>query len=245
MHRDELLKYLAELLVVDEIEDRGINGLQVEGREEIERVVTGVSACAELFERAIELGADAVIVHHGILWQGQDPTIRGVFRRRVKLLLDHDVNLLAYHLPLDKHPEIGNNALAAKAIGLRHLELFAGVGWVGATEPMGVDELVGKVEQLYGQKPLVFPYGSDTVRRIAILSGGGQKYVEEAIDRGADAYITGEAGETVMNLAREAGLHFLAAGHYATERPGIRALGDRLATEFGLEVTFVDIPNPV
>ena len=245
MKRDDLLRWLNDYLAVSEVQDYGPNGLQVEGRDEIHTVVTGVSACVELFQRALELGADAVIVHHGLFWQGQDMTVHGVARKRLKLLLENDVNLLAYHLPLDKRPEIGNNALAARALGLTSLEPFVEFGAIGQRDPILASGLVEQVAELYGRQPLVFAYGPERVARVAILSGSGAKYVTEAVEQGADAYVTGEPAEYVMNLAREAGIHFLAAGHYATERLGIRALGEKLAAEFGLRVTFVDVPNPV
>ncbi len=245
MKRNELLAFLADYLAVAKVQDYGPNGLQVEGREEIRTVVTGVSACLELFERAVQLGADAVMVHHGLFWHGQDATVRGAMKRRLKLLLENEINLLAYHLPLDKHPEVGNNALAARALGLRDWQPFAEVGVIGERDPILGSGLVEQVAELYGRQPLAFAYGPEKVSRVAILSGSGAKYVTEAIERGADAYITGEPAEYVMNLAREAGIHFLAAGHYATERLGIRALGEKLAADFGLNVTFVDVPNPV
>ncbi len=245
MKRDELLTWLNGYLAVSEVQDYGPNGLQVEGRREIQMVVTGVSACVELFEQAVASNADAVLVHHGLFWQGQDMTIRGAAKKRLKILLENDVNLLAYHLPLDKHPEIGNNALAARALGLASWEPFAEFGAIGEREPILASGLVEQVAELYGRRPLVFAYGPEKITRVAILSGSGARYVTEAIERGADAYITGEPAEYVMNLAREVGIHFLAAGHYATERLGIRALGEKLAAEFGLRVTFVDVPNPV
>ncbi len=248
MDRDELLRYLDDLLQAGEIQDYSYNGLQVEGRPEVKRVVTGVSACAELFQFAVEQEADAVLVHHGLLWQGQEPRVRGLFRNRLKILLEHDLNLIAYHLPLDRHPELGNNGVAARALGLTDLAPFAEVGWVGRHEGLRLEQVLAKVEELYGgfgNRPLVFAEGPEIIRRIAILSGGGGKYVAQAVEAGADLMITGEAAEPTLNFVREARIHFIAAGHYATERLGIRALGDHLADELGLEVLFHEIPNPV
>lgn len=248
MHRDELLRYLDELLQAGQIADYSFNGLQVEGRDEVRRLVVSVSACAELFRFAVQQRADAVLVHHGILWQGQDPRIRGLFRERLKILLENDLNLYAYHLPLDKHPELGNNGVAARALGLKELQLFAEVGYVGVHEGLGLADVLRTVKELYGgfgNEPLVFAEGPEVIHRIAILSGGGGKYVGQAVEAGADLLLTGEAAEPSMNLAREGRIHFVAAGHYATERLGVRALADHLSEQLGLEVIFHDIPNPV
>jgi dinuclear metal center YbgI/SA1388 family protein len=248
MHRDELLRYLDDLLAAREIQDYSFNGLQVEGRAEVHRVVVGVSACAELFRIAIERGADAVLVHHGLLWQGQDPRIRGPLRDRIRLLLMHELSLYAYHLPLDKHAELGNNALAATALGLKDWQPFAGVGIFGSADGLSIDDVLRKVEELYGGfsgGPLVFREGPEVIRKVAILAGGGGKYVGEAILAGAELMLTGEAAEPVLHLVREARMHFVAAGHYATERLGVLALSDHLREALGLETLFVDVPNPV
>lgn len=251
MQRDELIRYLDDYLDAGRGKDYGPNGLQVEGRAEIGKVVTGVSACQELFTRAAAAGADAVLVHHGLFWTGMPYTLTGVRYRRVAALIDSGLNLIAYHLPLDRHPELGNNALAAHAFGLVDLEPFADleglpVGFSGRfPEPIAADELVSRCREIFGQQPLVFPHGPDPVTSLGIVSGGAQKELYQAIDAGLDAYLTGEVSEFVMNLAREAGIHYLAAGHYATERLGIRALGDHLAERFAVEAEFIDVPNPV
>jgi dinuclear metal center YbgI/SA1388 family protein len=229
------------------------NGLQVPGREEVATLVSGVSAGAELFERAIDAGADAILVHHGLFWKGSPLQLDRPARRRLQLLFDADVSLLAYHLPLDAHPEHGNNALLASAIGAS--------GWVplatASGPPIGVaatfpgagitaDELVTRTrEAVGGREPLAFTRGPERIRRVGIVSGGGSDYLADAIAAGMDAFILGEPSERIMNQAHEAGIHVLAAGHYATETFGVRRLGDLLAAEFGLTHAFIDVPNPI
>jgi dinuclear metal center YbgI/SA1388 family protein len=251
IERDALVDYLDAYLEAPGQADFGPNGLQVEGRPFVGRVVTGVSACAALFERAAAADADAVLVHHGIFWQGMPFPLVGVQYRRVAALVAGGMNLIAYHLPLDRHAEVGNNALAARALGLADLEPFADyeglpIGYRGRfPQPIPAADLVARCERIFGQPPLAFPGGPDPVSTLGIVSGGAQKELWAAVGAGLDAYLTGEASEWVMNVAREAGIHYLAAGHYATERLGIRALGEHLADRFGLEVEFVDVPNPV
>jgi dinuclear metal center YbgI/SA1388 family protein len=249
--RDELVAYLDDLLQAQVGQDYCPNGLQVAGTETVGRLVTGVSACHELFVRARDLGADAVLVHHGIFWYGAPLSLVGVQGRRVKELYAGDLNLLAYHLPLDRDATFGNNVLAAKAFGLEELETFAAykghdIGFRGRfPEPIDGDELVRRAGEIFGQEPLAFRHGPERIRTLGIVSGGAQKELYTAIDAGLDAFITGEASEWVMNIAREAGIHYLAAGHYATERLGVRSLGEHLAERFGIAVDFVDVPNPV
>lgn len=215
------------------------------------RLATGVSACRELFERAAAAGTDAVLVHHGLFWEGMPRTLTGFQYRRVAEVVRAGMSLLAYHLPLDRHPTYGNNALAARAFGLAELEPFAvheglPIGFQGRfPEPLPAEELTRRCAAVYGQEPLAFLDGPDSVRTMGIVSGGAQRELHDAIAAGLDAYVTGEASEWVMNVAREAGIHYLAAGHYATERLGVRALGEHLAERFGLTVRFIDVPNPV
>ena len=210
-----------------------------------------MSSCHELFAIAREKNADAILVHHGIFWNGMSSRLTGMQFRRVRELILGEINLIGYHLPLDSHPEIGNNALGVEAFGLvdtRPFALHKGVpiGFCGRfPEPIAADELVRRCAEIYGQDPLVFPFGPDPVGSLGIVSGGAQSEVYAAIDDGLDAYITGEVSEWVMNVAKECGIHYLAAGHYATERLGIRRLGEHLAERFDLEVEFVDLPNPV
>jgi dinuclear metal center YbgI/SA1388 family protein len=247
----EIVAYLDSYLDAARGRDYGPNGLQVEGREEVRKVVTGVSACQELFVRAREAGADAVLVHHGLFWEGMPRTLTGFQYRRVAELIRGEMSLLAYHLPLDRHAELGNNALACRAFGLEDLQPFGiheglPVGYKGRfPEPIAATELVARCRRIYGQEPQVFPGGPDPVASLGIISGGAQREVYQAIGDGLDAYITGEVSEWVMNVAREAGIHYLAAGHYATERLGIRALGEHLAERFGVEAEFIDVPNPI
>jgi dinuclear metal center YbgI/SA1388 family protein len=251
MNRDELVRYLDTYLEADRGADYGPNGLQVEGRVEVHKVVTGVSACAELFARAAAAGADAVLVHHGIFWRNTPYPLTGVQYRRVAALIEAGLNLIAYHLPLDRHAEVGNNALAARAFGLEELAPFGlheglPIGFKGRfPDPVPAAELVARCRRIFDQEPLAFTTGPDPVSTLGIISGGAQSEFHQAIAEGLDAYLTGEASEWVVNVAREAKVHYLAAGHYATERLGIRALGEHLADRFGLEVEFVDVPNPV
>lgn len=251
MDRDDLVRHLDVLLESPRQSDYGPNGLQVEGRREVHKVVTGVSACAELFERAAAAGADAVLVHHGIFWKGTPQPLVGFQFRRVASLLTHHLSLIAYHLPLDRHPTLGNNVLGARALGLVDLAPFAlhegePVGFRGRfPEPLSPPELTRRIAAVYGQEPLAFLAGPDPVATLGLVSGGAQGELHQAIAAGLDAYLTGEASEWVMNVARENCIHYLAAGHYATERLGIRALGEHLAIELGLEVEFIDVPNPV
>jgi dinuclear metal center YbgI/SA1388 family protein len=249
--RADLLAYLDTYLDARRGADFGPNGLQVEGRAEIRKLVTGVSACRELFDRAAAAGADAVLVHHGLFWKGLSPVLVGSHYQRVAALLRHDLSLFGYHLPLDRHPEVGNNALAARGLGLEDLAPFGEyeglpVGFRGRfVAPVPIAELVARCTTLFAQAPLVFADGPPLVSTLAIISGGAQREFYQAIDAGLDAYVTGEASEWVMNVARESRVHYLACGHHATERLGVRALGEHLAARFGIEVEFIDVPNPV
>jgi dinuclear metal center YbgI/SA1388 family protein len=251
-HIDELIGHLDDLLDPGTFRDYGPNGLQVPGRTEIQRVVTGVSAHRELIDRALALRADLVLVHHGLFWDFHPTGLTPALAERLRPLFKHDVNLAAYHLPLDAHPEIGNNALLAAALGCESHEPFGDhggtpIGRAGrfADEGLPIDELVARVQDVCGQPPLVFDAGPERVRSIGIVSGAGASSLPEAVARGLDALLTGEPREHVMADAREERLHFIAAGHYATETFGVRALGERLAREFGIEHVFVDVPNPV
>jgi len=247
--RDALVSHLDQYLD-SRGKDYGPNGLQVEGREEIQKVVTGVSACQELFARAREAGADAVLVHHGLFWEGMPRTLTGFQYRRVAELIRGEMSLIAYHLPLDRHLEVGNNAVAGRQLGLRRIEPFGEhdglpVGIKGLfPEPVSPEELVERCRRVYGQEPLAYLSGPEAISTLGVISGGGQREFYSAIGEGLDAYVTGEVTEWVMNVARETRTHYLAAGHYATERLGVRALGAHLAERFGIEVEFIDVPNP-
>jgi dinuclear metal center YbgI/SA1388 family protein len=249
--RDAIIQYLDELLRPATFADYCPNGLQVPGRETVDRVVTGVSATLELFEAAAERDAGMVIAHHGIFWGGEPEALTPPRARRLKLLLTNDINLAAYHLPLDAHAEAGNNALLCAALGLARTQAFGEyrgntIGWIGtATPAIGADELRDRIRQVTAREPLFFEHGPRQIERVAIVSGGGAGNLDEAIAAGADAFITGEPAERVMAASREGGIHFAAAGHYATETFGVRRVGELLAERFGVEHEFVDLPNPV
>jgi dinuclear metal center YbgI/SA1388 family protein len=247
-----LLAYLDELLEPAAFSDYGPNGLQVPGPDEIRTVVTGVSASAELFERAAEHGADLVLVHHGLFWNGAPLALTPSAKRRLQLLFDHEMALAAYHLPLDGHPEVGNNALLAAGLGCARQERFAlhkgrPIGVAGRFDDDGITAagLVDRVRELTGHEPLAFLDGPERVRSIGIVSGAGADYLGDAVAAGYDAFLTGEPAERVMTHAREERIHFVAAGHYATETFGVRRLGELLADRFGVTQIFVDIPNPI
>lgn len=249
----ELIAFLDNLLQPERFDDYGPNGLQVPGAEDVRVVVTGVSAGRELFERAIDAGAGLVLVHHGLFWKGRPLSLDVPAKARLKLLFDHDVALAAYHLPLDGHPEHGNNALLAQAVGAERTTPFAAhggtpIGVVAEFPGEGITphELVARTRSAVGgREPLAFLDGPARVRTVGIVSGGGSPYLSDAVTAGLDAFLTGEPIERVMLEARESGVHFLAAGHYATETLGVRRLGELLAARFGIEHTFIDVPNPI
>jgi len=243
----ELIDHLDDLLRIGDFEDLGPNGLQVPADREVERVVTGVTAQRELIERAIAEDAQLVLVHHGLFWRFNPVGLTPVLAERLRPLFKHDVALAGYHLPLDAHPEVGNNALLAEALGCDEHVAFGTVGRGGRFgEPVPISTLVERVAAACGgREPLLFDGGPAAVRRIAIVSGGAAGELPRAIEEGYDAFLTGEPKEHVMADAREAGIHFIAAGHYATETHGIRRIGDLIAQRFGVSHSFVDIPNPV
>jgi dinuclear metal center YbgI/SA1388 family protein len=242
----QLTQFLDELLTPEAFDDLGPNGLQVPGAETVGRIVTGVTAQRALFERAIEEDAQLVLVHHGLFWRFNPIGLTPLLAERLRPLFKHDIALAAYHLPLDAHPEVGNNALLAEALGAAGHVPFTDVGR-GATfaEPVAAAELFARVATVTGREPLVFDAGPPQVRRIAIVSGGAASRLDQAVAEGYDAFLTGEPKENVMADAREAGVHFIGAGHYATETFGVRRLGDLLAERFGIEHVWVDLPNPV
>ncbi|MBV4412360.1 type 2 GTP cyclohydrolase I [Enterobacteriaceae bacterium YMB-R22] len=222
------------------------NGLQVEGRENIQNVVVGVTASQALVDEAVRQQADAIIVHHGYFWKNESPVICGMKRRRLKALLANDINLYGWHLPLDAHPELGNNVQLANLLGIEVKgEIEPLVLWGEMRLPVPGLELASWLEARLGRKPLwCGDAGPDVIKRVAWCSGGGQGFIDAAARFGVDAFITGEVSEQTIHSAREQGLHFYAAGHHATERGGIRALGEWLDATTELNVTFVDIPNP-
>ncbi len=249
--RDEIVAYLDDLLDAPGWPDYGPNGLQVPGAAEVSLVATGVSAHAELFERAASEGAQLVLCHHGIFWRGGPAAVTPQLKARLKALFDADMSLAAYHLPLDAHPEVGNNALICRALGLQREEPFgdhAGrqVGFVGRS-PSGidVDELLERCRSAFGRDPFAWRSGPQTVRSVGVISGGAASSLAEAAALGLDAFLTGEPAEFAMADAREAGVHFIAVGHYASETFGVRRLGELLAERFGVEQRFIEVPNPI
>jgi dinuclear metal center YbgI/SA1388 family protein len=250
--RDEIIAYLDDLLEIDAFTDYGPNGLQVPGAAEVTRVVTGVTARLALIERAVGSGAQLVLVHHGLFWDFLPTGLSPVLAERLRPLFKHDVALAGYHIPLDAHPEHGNNALLAAGLGCGVHEAFGdwrgrAIGRAGTFPGDGIPaaELVDRVGTLTGREPLHFAGGPERVRRIGIVSGAGADVLPEAVAGGLDAFLTGEPREHVMADALESGIHFIAAGHYATETFGVRRLGDLLAERFGIDHEFVDLPNPV
>ncbi|HQU14918.1 MAG: Nif3-like dinuclear metal center hexameric protein [Chromatiales bacterium 21-64-14] len=246
----ELVIYSDHLLESNALPDYCPNGLQVEGREQVRRLVSGVSACRSLIEAAAGTGADLLLVHHGYFWKGEDARITGMKRARIKALLDAGISLLAYHLPLDVHPELGNNAQLALRLGFRVAGRFGresgpAIGFHGVLDtPVAAAGLAERVRRVLGRMPLHVPGRADPIRSVAWCTGAAQGYIEAAADLDVDAYLTGEVSEATVHVARERGLHFFAAGHHATERYGVQALGIHLAEHFGLEHHFVDIDNP-
>ncbi len=250
-HRDDLVNHLDGYLDVERFDDRTPNGLQVEGREHVEHVVTGVSACMPLFRKALQEDADLVLVHHGMFWGSEPTAIVGPKADRVRFLLEHDLNLVQYHLPLDAHAEVGNNFVAARELGLTDLEPWAEHDGV----PIGVrgrfpesklpDEVFEALEDLYRREPLVFAHGPDEVEHVGIVSGAAQGELVQATRDGLDLFVTGEVSEWNPRHAQAHGIHFASCGHHATERLGVQRLGAYVEDRFGLDHTFIDIPNPV
>jgi dinuclear metal center YbgI/SA1388 family protein len=248
--RDNLAKYLEQALDITRFRDYCPNGLQVEGRAEIRSMVSGVTASLALIEAAVAAGADAILVHHGYFWRGEDPRIVATRQKRLKQLLVHDINLFAYHLPLDMHPELGNNAQLARQLGLAADGRFGenSLGWLGAVENEAVEtvgDLAHLVETRLGRTPLVIGDLAQPLGRIGWCTGAAQNMLGDAIAAGATAYLSGEVSEPTVHLAREAGVAYLACGHHATERYGVQALGAHVAEQFGIAHRFIDIANPV
>jgi dinuclear metal center YbgI/SA1388 family protein len=232
------------------ISDYCPNGLQVEGRPQVLRIVSGVTASQALLDAAVEAQADLVLVHHGYFWKGESPCITGIKQRRLKTLLTNDISLLAYHLPLDVHPEVGNNVQLARLLGIAVEGPLAPdnprcVGLLGTlAQPMHARDFAQRVQQVLGREPLLVE-GANMIRRIGWCTGGGQGYIDQAIAAGVDLYLSGEASEQTFHSARENGISFIAAGHHATERYGVQALGDYLARRFDLEHQFIECANPI
>ncbi|MFZ6756977.1 Nif3-like dinuclear metal center hexameric protein [Undibacterium sp. Ji50W] len=250
VNRDELGQFLAKELQVNYFRDYCPNGLQVEGRDTIKHIVSGVTANLALLERAIELQADAVLVHHGYFWRGEDMRVIGQKHRRLKLLLKHDISLFAYHLPLDGHAELGNNIGLARCLGLLPDGRFGenDLGWLGRADNVQLNtmaDLALHVELKLGRKPLLVGDPATPLGRIAWCTGAAQNMLDQAIAAGASVYLSGEISEPTVHLARESGVAYLACGHHATERFGVQSLGNFIAAQLGIQHSFVDIDNPV
>ncbi|MFB3850371.1 MAG: Nif3-like dinuclear metal center hexameric protein [Acidobacteriota bacterium] len=252
MKRGELDVYLRKFLNSDSIPDESLNGLQVEGREEIEKVGFAVSACEETFIKAKRLGCDAVIVHHGIFWKnkGVEP-IAQVLKKRLSILLNSEINLFAFHLPLDCHPQIGNNARAALDLDLGNIKPFCEyhgimIGFKGNfLEPVPLKNFIKKVEDYYDHKAILMPFGKKEIKSVGIVSGGAPYEVKQAAAEGVDLYITGEPSESVYYLAKELRINMACLGHYATERIGILALKNQIESVLNLKTEFIELKNPL
>ncbi len=250
MHISDLLKWLEQTLQSEQFQDYCPNGLQIEGREQIKTIVTGVTACQALIDNAIELNADAILVHHGFFWKSESPVIRGMKRKRIKQLIENDINLLAYHLPLDTHPTLGNNAQLANRLGLVNVTAMDGQKPNGIVmcgrfvQAIGLDELGKQLNAQLSRMPTLVSGGNHKIETVAWCTGGGQGYIDAAAAQGVDAFISGEISEQTVHSAREQGIHYISAGHHATERYGVKALGEKLHEVFGLNVQFIDIDNP-
>ncbi|MBU0917804.1 MAG: Nif3-like dinuclear metal center hexameric protein [Gammaproteobacteria bacterium] len=247
IERDTLLSHLHQLLEADRFKDYGPNGLQVEGKARIHKVVTGVTSSLAMIEAAVAEGADALLVHHGLFWRGQDGRVTGWMRQRLAMLLKHDINLIAYHLPLDAHASLGNNAQWGQRLGWVADARFGdqNLGFLGpAPAGLGFDALVQQLRQVMGREVTGVPGDGRPLQRVAWCSGGAQGYFEQAIAAGADVFLTGEISEPQAHYAKETGVAFIACGHHASERWGVQAVGEHLAQRMGVAHTFIDLPNP-
>ncbi len=251
LRRKKLLNYLNELLQPWQMKDYCPNGLQIEGREVIEKIVTGVTASQRLIDAALQANADAILVHHGYFWKSEPQIITGMKRKRLTTILNHHLNLLAYHLPLDVHPEFGNNAQLAKRLGIRpqrslepwNKQCVAMKGTL--IHPLSAQEFSEQIAHALHREVFMNVAGDHGVKTIAWCTGGGQHYIDAAAEQGIDAFLSGEASEQTLHVSREMGIHFYAAGHHATERYGVKALGDHLKEKFAINVEFIDIDNPI
>lgn len=235
------------------ISDYAPNGLQVEGKKQIKKIITGVTASLPLIEKAIEKNADAILVHHGYFWKSENPCIRGMKGRRIKQLLVNDINLFGYHLPLDIHSELGNNAQLAKNLGITNLQGLEdrqnSIPMYGEFEiPISAEALAERISKVLNRQPILCNEFTSSpqklIKKIGLCTGGGQGYIDLAFEKGCDAFISGEISEQTTHSAREQGIYYFACSHHATERDGVKALGEWLATEYDLDVEFIDIDNP-
>lgn len=249
--RNELSLYLEQFLQCDRFKDYAPNGLQVEGKRHIKKICTGVTASQDVITQAINWQADALLVHHGYFWRGEPEVITGMKRQRLSALMMNDLNLFAYHLPIDCHPDLGNNACLADLFGVEHIQMHPAGGvekllWTGTLEkPMPADQFAMFLSQKLNRQPIHIPGSQSSIQHIAWCSGGAQDYIENASQLGVDAYLSGEVSERTYHQAKELDIHYYACGHHATERFGIQALGNHLALEFNLDHLFIDSDNPI
>lgn len=248
MKLQDLIDYTGQILQIDRFRDYCPNGLQVEGRQEVQKIVSGVTASMALLQAAQTAGADLILVHHGYFWRNEAPEVTGIKRSRLKFLLEHDLNLAAYHLPLDAHAEFGNNVQLGNLLGLKVQRWLGDPAIVACSElqqPVALVELEQRITANLHRAPLVIGDPAHAIRRIAWCTGAAQSYMELAIAAGVDVFVSGEISEQTVHLARESGVTYIAAGHHATERYGVQALGRHLAARFGLDHQYIDIDNPV
>lgn len=249
--RTEFLAYIDSVLEPERFQDYCPNGLQVAGREQVSTLVTGVTASKALIEAALDFGADTILVHHGYFWRGEDARIIGIKQQRLKMLLSHDINLIAYHLPLDAHPALGNNAQLSELLNIEVDGRISGTGEPALAlcgclpEPTSMPAFADQLRQALEREPLVIQVHDKPINTIGWCSGAAQGYIQQAAELGLDAFMSGEISEQTVHLARELGINYIAAGHHATERYGVKALGEHLAEYFAIEHQFVDIDNPV
>ncbi|WP_306670844.1 MULTISPECIES: Nif3-like dinuclear metal center hexameric protein [unclassified Endozoicomonas] len=247
----QLVKILDDELQPGLFKDYCPNGLQVEGSDQVKHLVTGVTACQDLIDRAIELNANAILVHHGYFWKGEDSAIVGMKKRRIETLLKHNISLISYHLPLDGHQELGNNAQLAKLLcwktegGMEPGKNRSVGNWGAPVAPVSLEALGEQIEEKLGRKPLLISGGDHEIKTLAWCTGAAQRMIDLALDLKVDAFVSGEISESTVHFARENGIHYISAGHHATERYGVRALGEWLQEKQAIEHTFVDIDSPV
>jgi dinuclear metal center YbgI/SA1388 family protein len=252
VQRNEILKFINNYLEIELSKDRALNGLQVEGKEKVQNIAVGVSASKQLFEKAVEMKADMVIVHHGLFWGDDVPVaVKGFLKERISILLKNDITLLAYHLPLDRHNVIGNNAQLVNLFDVKHVEPFAKYkgSYIGFKAQLNKPQSLGSISQMLEKKlfakPMSLDFGKDPVTTIAAVSGNAPDVIYQAIDESIDLFITGETTEYIQELARESSMNFISAGHYNSEKLGVIALGKLLEQEFDVKAQFIDVPNPV
>ena len=250
IERTQLVSFLNAELQSDKIRDYCPNGLQVEGNNTVSKIVTGVTASQALLDAAVAAGADTVLVHHGYFWKNESPQITGIKKARLQTLLRNDINLLAYHLPLDVHPRFGNNARLGALLGADNISAITSAEPLGVlmqgqlAQSVALADIAARLKQALGRDLLVHDAGIGNVNGLAWCTGGGQGYIEQAAEAGAQLFISGEVSEQTIHLSRELGIHFIAAGHHATERYGVKALGEYIASQFDVDVQFIDIDNP-